>query len=254
MSQLFDLTGKRALVTGASRGIGKALALGLADHGADLVLVARDQNKLGETEREIQKRSGRQVDTFPFDIANLERIYQQFEKIVSKVGSVDILLNAAGTAERGPSEDFPLAKWHEILQVNLSAVFVFCQAFCRHRKEQGGSGKIINIGSLMCHGARAYNPPYAASKGGLLLLTKELAVDWAKYHINVNIIGPGWYPTDMTAPIKDKLNDWILSRTPMARWGKLEDLVGTAVFLASGASDFITGQMIYVDGGWTAEM
>jgi gluconate 5-dehydrogenase len=133
-------------------------------------------------------------------------------------------------------------------------VFLISQAFCRHRKQVAKPGKIINIGSLLCHAARATNAPYASSKGGLLMLTKSLAVEWAKYQINVNAIGPGYIQTELTKPLwtDQDFDKWVLSKTPLGRWGKPEDIVGTAIFLASPASDFVTGQIVYVDGGWLA--
>jgi gluconate 5-dehydrogenase len=187
---------------------------------------------------------------------NLEGIYDFFKQVVKETGPIDILVNNAGAASRFPSEDYTLEEWRKVLTVNLEAVFVMSQAFCRHRKENGGGGRIINLGSLMCKAARPMNPPYAASKGGVLLLTKELAVDWVKYNINVNAIGPGFFTTNMTKPLQDneKLNEWVISRTPKGRWGKPEELVGAAVFLASEASSFVTGEIIYVDGGWYAAM
>jgi gluconate 5-dehydrogenase len=253
---LFRLDGKTALITGGSRGIGLAIAKGLAHFGADVVLVARHEKEMEKAKSEIQSCCDRQVWTFVYDVENIENIAEFFLSVTRQAGSIHILVNCAGTAARGPSEDFDLALWQKILQVNLSATFAFAQAFCRHRKEHDGSGKIINIGSLMCHGARPLNPPYAASKGGISQLTKELAVDWAKYNIQANVIAPGWFPTEMTAPLRNdpEFYQWVVSRTPAGRWGKTEDLVGAAVFLSSAASDFVTGQIIYVDGGWVAAM
>ena len=154
------------------------------------------------------------------------------------------------------AEQADLDAWNHVLAVNLTAVFRISQAFCRHRKQVGEPGKIINIGSLMCHGARPTNTAYACSKGGVLMLTKSLAVEWAKYRINVNAVGPGYIATDLTAPLRQdkKLNDWVLSSTPLRRWGQPEDLIGAGVFLASAAGDFVTGQILYVDGGWLSAL
>jgi gluconate 5-dehydrogenase len=252
---LFDLSCKTALVTGGSRGIGFAIAKGLAEHGADIAIIARDKAKLKTAKEQIQKTtSDRNVWTFSFDLEKVEGIDALFEKIVRETKGVDILVNCAGTTARAPAEQADLDSWQRVIQVNLTAVFLISQAFCRHRKQVAKPGKIINIGSLLCHAARATNAPYASSKGGLLMLTKSLAVEWAKYQINVNAIGPGYIQTELTKPLwtDQDFDKWVLSKTPLGRWGKPEDIVGTAIFLASPASDFVTGQIVYVDGGWLA--
>ncbi|MBL7154281.1 MAG: glucose 1-dehydrogenase [Phycisphaerae bacterium] len=248
----FDLTGKRALVTGGGRGIGFAIAKGLADHGADVVLVARTQEQLEKACEEIRTETGKQAQSFAYDLANVDGVEGLFEDVVGEAGGVDILVNCAGTTVRGASEDVELKDWQRVQDVNLKSAFVLSQAFCRHRKRLGAGGRIINIGSLACHGARPTIAAYAASKGGLLMLTKTLAVEWAKYGITVNAIGPGYIATELTAPLlaDEDFNKWVLSKTPLARWGQPEDLVGTAILLASKAGEFITGQILYVDGGW----
>ncbi|MFH1882728.1 MAG: SDR family oxidoreductase [Planctomycetota bacterium] len=253
-SKYFDLSGKTALVTGGSRGIGLAVAQGLAEYGADVAIVARTKEQLEAAGRQIQDDTGKKVWTFPFDIKNIKGIEGLFENIVSETKGVDILVNCAGTTVRGPSEEVDLKTWNQVIEVNLTAVFVLSQAFCSHRKQAGKAGRIINIGSLTCHGARPTTAAYASSKGGLLMLTKTLAVEWAKYNINVNAIGPGYIATDLTEPLwsDEDFTKWVLSKTPLGRWGQPDDLVGTAVLLASKAGDFITGQIIYVDGGWLA--
>lgn len=253
-SNLFDLSGKTALITGGSRGIGLAIAKGLAQHGANIAIVARTQKQLELAKKQIQADTHKQVLTFPFDLANAEKIGELFADIVSETKSIDILVNCAGITRRAPAEDINLNDWNEVIDVNLTAVFVISQAFCQHRKRIGKGGKIINIGSLTCHAARPTTTAYASSKGGVLMLTKSLAVEWVKYNINVNAIGPGHIATELTAPLQadPNLNNWVISKTPLGRWGQPNDLVGTAVFLASNASDFITGQIIYVDGGWLA--
>jgi gluconate 5-dehydrogenase len=253
-SRLFSLSGRTALVTGGGRGIGLAIAKGLAEHGADVAIVARTKEQLEAAGRQIEADIGRKAWTFPFDLEDVESIESLFESIVAETKGVDILVNCAGTTIRGPAEEVDLKTWNQVIGVNLTSVLVMSQAFCRHRKQAGRSGKIINIGSLTCHGARPTTAAYASSKGGLLMLTKTLAVEWAKYNINVNAIGPGYIATELTEPLctDEKFNEWVLSKTPLARWGQPEDLVGTAVLLASTAGDFITGQIIYVDGGWLA--
>jgi gluconate 5-dehydrogenase len=253
-SKLFDLSGKTALVTGGSRGIGLSVAKGLAEHGADVAIVARTQEKLEASKQQIQADTDKKVWTFPFDIKTIKGIEGFFKNIVSATKGVDILVNCAGTTVRGPSEEVDLKTWNQVIEINLTAVFVISQAFCSHRKQAGKAGRIINIGSLTCHGARPTTAAYASSKGGLLMLTKTLAVEWAKYNINVNAIGPGYIATDLTEPLwsDEDFTKWVLSKTPLGRWGRPDDLVGTAVLLASKAGDFITGQIIYVDGGWLA--
>ena len=253
-SQLFDLTGRRVLVTGAGRGIGLALARGLAEHGTDVALVARTESQLEQVKGEIQVQTGRKAWAFPFDLANLAQIEGLFQEVVRTTGGVDILVNCAGTTVREPSEDASLESYNHVMEVNLTSVLLLSQAFCRHRKQVCKSGRIINIGSLACHAARPTIAAYACSKMGVLALTKTLAVEWARYGINVNAIGPGYIATDLTAPLQAdaEFSRWVLSKTPLGRWGQPQDLVGTAVLLASRAGDFITGQIFYIDGGWTA--
>ena len=253
---LFNLSGKTALVTGASRGIGLGVAQGLASHGADIAIIARNESRLEAARGQIQESSGKKVWVFPFDLGNTKGIEKLFENIISETRGIDILVNCAGTTVRAPAEETDIEAWKQVIELNLTAAFVISQAFCRHRKEIDKAGKIINIGSLMCHGARPTTTAYAASKGGLLMLTRSLAVEWAKYKINVNAIGPGFIATDLTAKLQadEDFNKWVLSRTPFTRWGQPEDIAGTAVFLASSSSDFVTGQILYVDGGWVAAL
>ncbi|TKJ36249.1 MAG: gluconate 5-dehydrogenase [Planctomycetes bacterium B3_Pla] len=253
-SRLFNLSGRTALVTGGGRGIGLAIARGLAEHGADVAIVARTKEQLEEAARQIETETGRKVWIFQFDLAKVELLEGLFESLIAETGGIDILVNCAGATIRGAAEEVDLKTWNQVIEINLTSAFVLSQAFCRHRKKQGKAGKIINIGSLTCHGARPTTAAYASSKGGLLMLTKTLAVEWAKYNINVNAIGPGYIATELTEPLwtDDEFNRWVHSKTPLGRWGRPEDLAGTAVLLASKAGDFITGQIIYVDGGWLA--
>ncbi|MFQ6034657.1 MAG: glucose 1-dehydrogenase [Sedimentisphaerales bacterium] len=253
-TDLFNLSGKTALVTGGSRGIGLAVAKGLAEHGANIAIVARTQKQLAEAKQQIQADTGKKVWIFPFDVGNIKGIETLFKNIIAETNGTDILINCAGTIRRAPAEDINLQDFNKVIEVNLTAVLVMSQAFCRHRKQAGKGGKIINIGSLMCHSARPTTAAYASSKSGVLMLTKSLAVEWAKYNINVNAIGPGYIATELTKPLwtDEDFDRWVLSKTPLGRWGQPGDLIGTAVFLASRASDFITGQIIYVDGGWLA--
>jgi len=255
-SILFNLAGKNALVTGGSRGIGLAIATGLAQHGANIALIARNDKQLETARKKIQSETGKKVWTFAFDLSDTKNIGPLFEKVVCETEGIDILINCAGATVRAPAEDIKLEDWNEVFSVNLTAILAMSQAFCRHRKHLDKGGKIINIGSLMCHGARPTTAAYASSKGGLLMLTKSLAVEWAKYNINVNAIGPGYIATDLTSALQadKKLNEWILSKTPLNRWGQPSDIAGASVFLACDASNFVTGQILYVDGGWLAAL
>jgi gluconate 5-dehydrogenase len=253
-SRLFDLSGKTALVTGGGRGIGLALAKGLANHGANVAMVSRTEEQLDAAAKEIHAQSKRKAWAFPFDLADTASIEDLFESVVARAEGIDILVNCAGITIRGPAEEVDLMTWNDVIETNLTSAFMMSQAFCRHRRQVGKSGRIINIGSLTCHAARPTTAAYASSKGGLLMLTKTLAVEWAKYNINVNAIGPGYIATELTEPLwsDEKFDRWVLEKTPLARWGRPDDLVGAAVLLASKAGDFITGQIIYVDGGWLA--
>jgi gluconate 5-dehydrogenase len=253
-STLFDLTGRTALVTGAGRGIGYALARGLAEHGANAALAARSADQLETAKGEIEGATGRRAWAFPFDLADVEHIEALFEDVVRATGGVDILVNCAGTTVRQPSQDLSLADFNRVMEVNLTAALRLSQVFCKHCRRQSKGGRIINIASLNCHAARPTIAAYIASKMGLLGLTRTLAVEWAAYGINVNAIGPGYIATALTAPLQadPQFNEWVLSKTPLSRWGRPEDLIGVAVLLASKAGDFITGQIFYIDGGWSA--
>ncbi len=253
---LFNLSGKTALVTGANRGIGLAIAEGLAQYGADIAITARNKEQLEKANNKIESNTGQKVWTFSFNLENTKQIGKLFKDIVSQTKQLNILVNCAGINKRSAAEDVDMETWEQVIKVNLTAVFLLSQQFCRYRKELAKGGKIINIGSLQCAAARPTTTAYAASKGGIAMLTKSLAVEWAKYKINVNAIGPGYIATDLTAKLKaDKdFNKWVISKTPLERWGLPEDIAGAAVFLASSASDFVTGQIVYVDGGWLAAL
>jgi gluconate 5-dehydrogenase len=246
----FRLDNKRALVTGGSKGIGLGIATALAEAGSDLVLVARDQEMLARADAKLAS-TGKRIQTLSFDMNATDKISEMFNRIVAESGAPDILVNNAGGTRRGPAETLSTDDWNFVINLNMTATFALSQAFAKERIKRRKKGKIINIASLMSETVREDNAPYAASKGGIRQLTKALAVDWAKYGINVNAIGPGFIQTDLTRALwEDKSFDkWIKWKTPWARWGTPEDLGYAAVYLASEASDFVTGQVLYVDGG-----
>jgi gluconate 5-dehydrogenase len=255
-SEMFGLSGRKALLSGASRGIGLAIAKAFAQNGAELAIIARDPDRLESAKKQIQESYDKKVWIFPFDLENTCQLEELSDNIIRQTGDIDILVNCAGTIDRIKAEDIDINTWNRVIAVNLTAALILSQCFCKHRKQLGKGGKIINIGSLMCHGARPTTASYASSKGGLLMLTKSLAVEWAKYNINVNAIGPGYIATDLTVPLQNDagFSRWVTSKTPLGRWGQPQDISGAAVFLASSASDFVTGQILYVDGGWLAAL
>lgn len=251
----FELTDKIALVTGATSGIGEALSLAFANAGADLLLVARRTALLEKIAKKIE-RLGRKAWVFTYDLEKITGIEDFFTKINQEVKNIDILINAAGTIFREASITFPYSEWQRIMDINLNSVFILSQCFARARIQKNLPGKIINIASLTSEASRPTIPAYTASKGAIKQLTKALAVEWAPNNINVNAIGPGYINTEFTSHLVEnsKFNKWILESTPMKRWGVASDLAGSAIFLASRASDFITGQVLYVDGGFLANL
>ena len=250
MTEKFRLDNKISLVTGGSKGIGFGIAKSLAEAGADIALVARNPADLENARNEISQ-TGRRTWTYSFDMSKIEEINGIFAAVVKDVGGIDILVNNAGGTRRGPAETLTAEDWNFVINLNMTAVFTLCQAFAKKCIKGGKKGKIINIASLMSEQVREDNAPYAASKGGIRQLTKALAVDWAKHKINVNAIGPGFIQTDLTRPLweNDEFNKWLKWKTPWGRWGNPEDLGNAAVYLAAPASNFVTGQVLYVDGG-----
>lgn len=251
--KLFDLSGRIALLTGATQGLGFAMARGLGEAGATLVLNGRNAEKLERAVSTLSKE-GLSVHSSLFDVRDEDQIKEKIPEVERKIGPIDILVNNAGAQRIGPLETAEASAWREVIDTNLTAVFLTTKQVVQGMIQRK-SGKIINICSETSERTRPTLGPYAASKGGLKMLTLAMAVDWAKYNIQVNGIGPGYFITALMAPAKDPgFHDWVRSRTPMGRWGDPPELVGTAVFLASRASDFVTGQIIFVDGGLSANL
>jgi 2-dehydro-3-deoxy-D-gluconate 5-dehydrogenase len=248
MNNLFDLTGKVAVVTGGTRGLGKDMAKGLASAKADIAIIGRNISE--ETIKEIESL-GVKCKGFKFDLQEFDKYDELINDIVKEMGTIDILLNNAGVQKRHPSVEFPKSDWNFVMDVNCNAVFFMCQKVGKIMLEKG-YGKIINIASLLSFQGGLTVPAYAASKGAVASFTKSLSNEWASKGINVNCIAPGYMDTEMNTAIKndETRNRQILERIPAARWGKPSDLVGTAIFLASAASDYVSGYTIAVDGGW----
>jgi 2-deoxy-D-gluconate 3-dehydrogenase len=250
MKNVFDLTGKVAIVTGGFQGLGRGMAIGLAEAGADVVLV--DRGEALETAGVI-RALGRRSLTVAADLMSIEPVSSIVQRTVEAFGKVDILINNAGTIRRTPAIDYSEKDWDDIMAVNAKTVFFFSQAAARDMMKRK-SGKIINIASLLSFQGGIIVPAYAASKGAVAQVTKALANEWAAHGINVNAIAPGYMATDNTKalredPVRSKA---ILDRIPAGRWGTPEDLAGVAVFLASSASDYVNGHVLVVDGGWLA--
>lgn len=247
--ELFDLNGKVALITGSSQGLGMILARGLGQAGATLVLNGRNEEKLGKAV-ECLSQEGLSVHGYAFDVTNSTQIQEKILAIEQKVGPIEILVNNAGIQRRAPLENFEESAWREIIDTNLTGVFLVTRQVVQGMIARK-SGKIIHICSLQSELGRATIVPYAASKGGLKMLTRGMATDWGSYNIQVNGIGPGYFITEMTRPLAEnpQFDAWLKARTPMVRWGDPAELIGAVIFLASRASSFITGQILYVDGG-----
>ncbi len=253
MSPLFDLSGRTALVTGSSSGLGLAIAEGLAEAGAAVVLNGREARKV-ETERTRLAARGFTVHGATFDVTDEAAVEESFRGLDSDSVAVDILVNNAGIQFRKPIVDLETADWRRVIETNLTSAFVVGRTAARRMIARGRGGKIINIGSLTSEVARATVAPYTAAKGGIKMLTRSMAAEWAVHNIQSNAIGPGYMATEMNRALMDdpKFDAWVKQRTPSRRWGLPRDLAGAAVFLASPASDYVNGQIIYVDGGMLA--
>ena len=252
-SQLFDLTGRIALVTGSSRGIGRAVAHGLAEAGATVVLHGRDPERLAATTAEFGTEFGAdRIRSVSFDVTDADAVAAGIADVESRVGPIRVLVNNAGVQHREPLLDLDVADWDRVLRTNLTSAFLVGREAARGMIDRG-VGKIINIASVQTDLARPTIAPYTASKGGLRNLTRAMTAEWAEHNIQANAIAPGYIHTEMTQKLvdDDDFNSWILGRTPAHRWGTAADIVGPAVWLASDGSDFVNGQVVFIDGGMT---
>lgn len=247
---IFRLDGKVALVTGASYGIGMAMAKALAKAGATIIFNDRNQERV-ITAMEEYRHDGIEARGYLFDVTDEKAVKEHIERIRSEVGIIDILVNNAGIIKRVPALEMEASEFREVIDIDLTGPFIMSKAVAPGMIKKGG-GKIINICSMMSELGRETVSAYAAAKGGLKMLTRNLACEWAEFNIQVNGIGPGYIATPQTAPLRTEghpFNSFIIGRTPAARWGTPEDLQGPVIFLASGASDFVNGHILYVDGG-----
>jgi gluconate 5-dehydrogenase len=251
---LFDLSGRRALVTGSSQGIGLAIAAGLAEHGAAIVFNGRDEAKL-KMAADGLRQAGHSVAVAPFDVTDAKAVQQGVLMVERDIGAIDILVNNAGMQFRTPLEEFPVERWEQLLKTNVSSVFYVAQAVARHMIERR-HGKIINIASVQSELARPGIAPYTATKGAVRNLTRGMCTDWARHGLQINAIAPGYFKTPLNQALVDseEFSSWLEKRTPAGRWGNVEELVGAAVFLASKASSFVNGHTLYVDGGITTSL
>jgi gluconate 5-dehydrogenase len=249
---LFDIKGKTILVTGSTGGIGHVLADGLANAGATVILNSRTQEKVDDAVLSFKKQ-GLSVHGYAFDICNEAEVERQISSIEKNLGPIDVLVNNAGIQHRAPLEDFKLEDWNKVINTNLTGAFIVSNAVVRAMILRQ-NGKIINICSLQSELGRPSIAPYATAKGGLKMLTKAMATEWARHNIQVNAIGPGYFKTNMTKALYENLefDAWLCNRTPAHRWGNPDELIGTLIYLSSKASSFLNGQIIYVDGGITA--
>jgi gluconate 5-dehydrogenase len=248
----FDLTGRRALITGSSQGIGMAIARGLASAGAEIVINGRDEARL-EAAARVLNENGARIHAAAFDVTDEDAVNAAVDRIEKNVGPIDVLFNNAGMQFRTPLEHYPADRWRELMRVNVDSVFLVSRAVARHMISRR-RGKIINICSVQSELGRPNIAPYTATKGAVKMLTKGMCADWAKHGLQINAIGPGYFKTELNQALVDnaEFSSWLEKRTPAGRWGDVEELTGAAIFLASDACSFINGHILYVDGGITS--
>jgi gluconate 5-dehydrogenase len=251
---LFDLTGKVALVTGSSSGLGRSIARGIGEAGATVVVNGRRADRLKQTVAEF-RAAGLDAHAWRFDVTSEPAVTEAVAAIEAEVGPIGILVNNAGIQRRAPLVDMPAETWDEVLAHNLTSVFIVGRTVARGMIARGG-GKIVNIASLTSEVSRKTIGPYTAAKGGVRQLTRSMCVEWAAHNIQVNAIGPGYFKTELNAALvaDAEFDRWVRARTPAGRWGDPDELIGAAIFLASPASDFMNGQVIYIDGGVLASL
>lgn len=252
--QIFDLNGRTALITGSSKGIGLSLAAALGGAGANVVLNARDPSRLEQARQDLQSL-GLRVQALAFDVTDADAVEAGIAQIEATIGAIDILINNAGMQHRAPFAEFPIDAWRRITSTNLDSVFYVGRAVAQ-RMIARKRGKIINICSVQSELGRPGIAPYAATKGAVKMLTKGMAIDLGKHGIQVNGLGPGYFKTELNQALVDDpaFSTWLAGRTPAGRWGNVEELHGAAIFLASDASSFVSGHILYVDGGITASL
>jgi gluconate 5-dehydrogenase len=250
---IFDLSGRAAVVSGSSRGIGLALSKGLLQAGARVVIHGRNLGQVTATAAALAEETGGETKVSTFDVTDQTSVDQGIADIEKDWGTPDILVNNAGIQRRAPFTEFTLEDWNDLLATNLTSAYLLSQRVAPGMVQRG-SGKIINIGSVQSQLARPGIAPYSATKGGIVMLTRGLCADLGPYGVQTNALAPGYFETELTRALveDEQFTDWVKTRTPAGRWGKVEDLVGGLVFLASPASDFVNGQVLFVDGGMTA--
>lgn len=253
VDQRFGIAGKLALVTGSGRGLGNTYARGLAEAGCNVVLHGRNAELLATEQRAISEEYGVSVHVTCFDVADPDQVFPAVEKLIDEVGVPDILVNNAGVQRRAPFHEFSLLDWADVVNTNLNGTFYVSRAITPGMVERG-SGKVINIGSVTSMLARQTVSAYTTTKGAVAMLSKAMSADLARYNIQVNTISPGYFDTEMNVALvnDEAFNDWVCTRTPAGRWGVPDELLGALLYLASSASDFVTGQNIFVDGGMTS--